>query len=81
MRGKISVVSELNKGTVFIIEIPVKSEIALLNAGINIPQGMAQHNKSFQSNNEDESSSKKLVSKNKDSLTGLSNLSFQVGDS
>lgn len=27
MRGKISVVSELNKGTVFIIEIPVNSEM------------------------------------------------------
>jgi signal transduction histidine kinase len=29
MRGKISVVSELNKGTVFIIEIPVVSEVML----------------------------------------------------
>lgn len=27
MKGKISVLSELNKGTVFIIEIPVNSEI------------------------------------------------------
>jgi signal transduction histidine kinase len=35
MRGKISVVSELNKGTVFIIEIPVESEVALSVTGQN----------------------------------------------
>jgi hypothetical protein len=35
MRGKISVVSELNKGTVFIIEIPVESEIAISVTGEN----------------------------------------------
>jgi signal transduction histidine kinase len=29
MRGKISVVSELSKGTVFIIEIPVESEVTM----------------------------------------------------
>jgi signal transduction histidine kinase len=33
MRGKISVVSELNKGTVFIIEIPVEAEVALTVTG------------------------------------------------
>ena len=35
MRGKISVVSELNKGTVFIIEIPVEAEVALAVTGQN----------------------------------------------
>lgn len=35
MRGKISVVSELNKGTVFIIEIPVEAEVALTVTGQN----------------------------------------------
>ena len=35
MRGKISVVSELNKGTVFIIEIPVEAEVALTVTGHN----------------------------------------------
>jgi chemotaxis protein histidine kinase CheA len=35
MRGKISVVSELNKGTVFIIEIPLEAEVALTVTGQN----------------------------------------------
>jgi chemotaxis protein histidine kinase CheA len=42
MRGKISVISELNKGTVFIIEIPVEAEILVKGNGeqnsINIQQ-------------------------------------------
>ena len=35
MRGKISVVSELSKGTVFIIEIPVEAEVSKPSQYIN----------------------------------------------